>query len=154
MAFITVKIPLNFRKFLFSLLTTSYVTGITFFVLKTWFVVEGEFGPEKHPLQFPMLMIHGASAFLLMMCYGALLAGHVPSAWKLKRSRYLGISLISVFTFQIITAYLLYYLANEEIRNIVGYCHLFTGISIPFILTTHIIAGVKSRAQKMKRMKN
>jgi len=150
MALITVKIPLKYKNFLFTLFAISFVTGITFFVLKTWFVVEGEFGPEKHPLQLPMLMIHGASAFLLMISYGALLTGHVPSTWKTKRSRYLGLSMVSVFTFQIISAYCLYYLANEDIRDIIEYMHLFTGISIPFILTAHIIIGRKNRGRRKK----
>jgi hypothetical protein len=148
MARITVKIPLNYKKFLFSLLTISWVSGILFFILKTWFLVEGEFGPEKHPLQQPLLMLHGASAFLLMISYGALITGHVPSAWKLNRSRYIGITLVSILSFQIISAYMLYYLANESLRDIIAYMHLFAGISIPFILTTHIIIGIKRRTSR------
>lgn len=144
MAKITFKIPQKIQKLLFTLVGTSWFTGILFFVLKTWFIVEGEFGPEKHPWQFPTLMIHAASAFLIMILYGALLITHVPSSWKLNRMRVLGISLITVVAFQIISAYLLYYLANEQIRDIVEYLHLGAGFTLPFILTAHIIIGVKS----------
>lgn len=150
MAFITFKIPFNFRVALFSLLTASWVSGVVFYILHRWFVIEGEFGPEKHSWQQPVLMIHGASAFLMMICYGALLFAHVPSSWKLNRLRYLGISLVVAFAFQIITAYLLYYLSNEDVREIVANMHAFNGLLIPFLLTTHIVVGIRSGVRYKK----
>ena len=63
MAVITSRIPVFYRWFLYTITAASWLTGLMFFVLSRWFMVEGEFGPEKHPWQFPILMAHGASAF-------------------------------------------------------------------------------------------
>ncbi len=139
-----------YRRFLYTITALSWLTGVLFFVLSRWFMVEGEFGPEKHPWQFPTLMAHGGSAFLMMISYGALLISHVPSSWKLNRLRYLGIALISVVGLQIITAYLLYYLGNEAIREIVVWCHLAAGFSLPFVLGAHVLIGIRHRARHKK----
>lgn len=150
MAYISSRIPLNFRVVIFVILAISWCSGIVFFVLNNWVSVEGDFGPEKHPLQFPALMIHAAAAFILMLMIGGILASHVPMGWKTKRLRKIGISLTVLFCIQVITAYLLYYLANEDIRIAVSYVHLACGFSFPFFLIAHIVIGIKSRRSKPK----
>lgn len=150
MAVITSRIPVFYRRFLYTITAASWLTGLMFFVLSRWFMVEGEFGPEKHPWQFPTLMIHGASAFLMMISYGALLISHVPAGWRLNRLRYLGIALISLVALQIITAWLLYYLGNETVREIVVWCHLAAGFALPFVLGAHILTGIRQRARRKK----
>lgn len=152
MAYISSRIPWNFRMVIFVILAISWCSGIAFFVLNNWVSVEGDFGPEKHPLQFPTLMIHAAAAFILMLMIGGILASHVPMSWKTKRLRKDGISLIALFGIQVITAYLLYYVANEDIRVVVSYLHLACGASFPFFLIAHIILGIKSRRSKPKNV--
>ena len=139
------RLPNLYRNFIFTLLGISWVSGTIFFILSRWFVIEGEFGPEKHPFQQPVLMIHGAAAFLMMVTYGAMLMTHVPSGWRLNRLRGLGLTLVSVIGFQIISAYLLYYLANEDIRDIVANLHALTGFLLPLVLTVHILVGHNTR---------
>lgn len=151
MAVITFKIPTFYRRFLYIITTTSWLTGIIFFILSTFFIVEGEFGPEKHSWQFPILMIHGASAFLMIISYGALLISHIPSSWKLNRMRGIGISLILFVGIQVITAYMLYYLSNETFRTIITWCHLIVGFYLPFLLVTHIVVGIKSGSRYKKK---
>ncbi len=147
MSRITFRIPRPYKYFLFAVLTTSWVSGILFYYLNRWGEIEGLFGPEKHPAQFPILMLHGAAAFLMILSFGALLTNHIPAAWKLGRSRYIGITLISLITFQMITAYLLYYVAWEEGRPILANVHAGVGFCIPFVLLTHIWIGIKNRRQ-------
>ena len=113
-------------------------------------MVEGDFGPEKHPWQFPVLMLHGASAFMVMFFFGFVMASHVPVAWKLKKIRALGILLVSAVSFQIISAYLLYYLANETVRDVIANLHAAVGFSLPIILTIHIVHAIRSRQQAKK----
>jgi len=136
---ITLKISKRVQLSLYSIVAISLITGVLFFVLKTWFDVEGDFGLEKHPWQFPVLKIHAASAFGMMLFSGAMLASHVQFGWRSQRSRKTGITLISIFSIQILSAYLLYYLANETARIITEYIHLAVGVSIPLALFAHIV---------------
>lgn len=145
------RMSLFIRVGLFAVLSTSWCTGITFFVLNRWFVVEGDFGPEKHPWQFNVLKIHGAAAFLMMIVFGCLLAAHVPAGWRTKRLRVQGITLVSAQGFLIVSAYLLYYIGGEEFRTLVGYAHASVGFVFPFLLIWHLMSGRFRRRPKGTR---
>ena len=137
--------PATFRRWLYLLTLLSWLSGLSFFALSTWGSIEGEFGPQKHPLQFPVLMLHGAAAFCMMMTFGALLATHVPSSWRSKRLRGLGLSLTFVVGFQIVSAWLLYYLSSELWREWTAWAHLAVGGSLPFLIAAHLVRGYKTR---------
>ncbi|KAF3981669.1 MAG: hypothetical protein HFP81_03440 [Methylococcales symbiont of Hymedesmia sp. n. MRB-2018] len=142
------KFPAPYRSLLFCVLFLSWVTGSGFYILSNWFTVEGDFGLEKHPWQFPVLMVHGASAFLMMIVFGALLIPHFISSWKMNRMRILGSILFASISFQIFTAYLLYYLANEEWRLWVSNSHALVGFILPFQLMLHIFLGIYLRRKR------
>ncbi|MGJ8675991.1 MAG: hypothetical protein ACSHX0_00595 [Akkermansiaceae bacterium] len=143
MARVTIKIPWNYRTWLFAFIAVSWLTGVTFFVLNKWFTVEGMFGPEKHPWQFIFLKVHGASAFLMMISYGYLLATHIPAGYKSKRQRALGLGLVAAQAFLIITAYGLYYVGGQKFHELLSYAHASVGLVFPFLLLMHIISGKK-----------
>lgn len=152
MAYIDVRIPTTYRRLLYLALAVSWVTGIAFFILSRFITVEGDFGPEKHPLQFPTLMVHGAAAFIVMMGYGAVMMNHVSATWRLQRLRGFGITLLVVLLFQVISAYLLYYLSSDEIRGLFANLHALVGLSFPLILTIHIVTGRRQRAQMQAQL--
>lgn len=145
MRLITLKIPIHFRVFLFCALALSWITGVMFFVLNRWFEVEGTFGWEKHPWQYPALQIHGFAAFAMLMFSGALIANHVPSGWKANKLRASGLCLIGALCIQIISAYLLYYASNDHLRVLISNLHTFTGTILPALLIIHIIQRIRSR---------
>jgi hypothetical protein len=138
---ITLKVSTRVQRALFFGLASSVASGLLFFILKTWFDIEGDFGFEKHPWQFPVLKIHAASAFFMMIFSGAMLGSHVQFGWRSKRSRKTGITLVSIFALQIFSAYLLYYLSNDVARVVTEYIHLGIGLSLPIGLAAHIISG-------------
>jgi len=154
MATISITLPPLFRRSLYTITALSWCTGIAFFILNNWITVEGDFGPEKHPLQFPTLQLHGASAFLMMMSFGAILAAHVPASWKTQRSRNMGITLTSIVGLQVISAYGLYYLSNEDIRLWLSWFHLGLGVSLPLVLGTHVVMGLRSRRRQRSAINN
>lgn len=142
---ITARVPKLYQSILFTVLATSWVSGVTFFILNTFITVEGDFGPQKHPWQFPAISIHGFAAFSMMILFGAMLASHVPLTWKIKKLRLWGLTFVSAVSLQIITGYTLYYIAGENSRIFIGYIHLVIGISLPLLLTLHILSAVKRR---------
>ncbi len=143
---IKVRISKPYRLALYALVGTAWTSGVLFFVLKTWFMIEGDYGPMKHPWQFPSLQIHGATAFCMMIIFGFLLGTHVSLGWKVRPRRKLGIALCSMPVFLIITAYLLYYIAEDDLRDLIGYAHLAVGFCLPLMLFAHVYA--KRRREK------
>ncbi len=110
-------------------------------------MVEGDYGLVKHPWQFPVLQTHGAAAFLMMVSFGFVLGSHLPRSWKTKKKRKTGLLLIALPSFLIISAYLLYYLSDEKVRDWVEYAHLAVGFMLPFILALHIAVKIKQKKQ-------
>lgn len=129
------------RYFLYLLFGAIWLSGLTFFVLSTWFQVEGEFGLSKHPWQYPALQLHGLCAFVFMVTYGYMIGSHMTYGWKANPKRKWGIFLASLPLCSMLTAYLLYYIVEGFTREVVGYIHLAVGMSLPVALAMHILTG-------------
>ncbi|MFZ5635315.1 MAG: hypothetical protein ACOY82_01880 [Pseudomonadota bacterium] len=145
------RLPILLRRLLYTVLAGSWLTGMTFFVLSRFVEVEGEFGPEKHPWQSPILAAHGAFAFLMLLAIGSLWLNHVPSSWRSGRSRSLGITLIVVTALMVISGWVLYYAAGETLRPLIGNMHFALGLLLPAAVATHIVLGRRSRRHAVAR---
>ena len=145
MARVGSRFPKPYRWTLFAVLATSWISGIAFFIFSRWITVEGDFGPEKHPWQFTVLKIHGGAAFSMMITYGYLLASHVPAGWRTQRHRLMGLVLVGSQGFLIFTAYLLYYIAGDELRGWIALMHAGVGFCFPFLLGGHIYSSYRLR---------
>lgn len=139
------KIPKKYKIILYTLLLISLISGSTFFIMFNWIEVEGDFGPQKHPWQYFFLQLHGAAAFLMMISFGFLLGTHVPAGWKTKKLRKTGITLVSSIIYLIISAYFLYYIAQEDFRKYLGWSHAIVGISLPFQIAFHLFLGHRKK---------
>lgn len=135
------RLPPLFRWFLYAIVCCSWFTGLVFFILREFLVIEGDFGPQMHPLQFPTLLVHGLCAFLMIFGAGGMLFAHVPHGWKSGKQRVLGSAITSVVLLQVLTGYLLYYLDGDVTRDLAGYIHLGIGVFVPFILLAHVKTG-------------
>ncbi|MCB1582718.1 MAG: hypothetical protein R3E90_16000 [Marinicella sp.] len=151
MSAVKIKLQPWFRRSIYVVLGISWLTGLTFFIMNNWAAIEGDFGPEKHPLQFKVLVVHGAAAFLMLMIFGSMLSNHLPMAWKTNRLRKIGITLTSFVIIQILSAFLLYYLSSDSVRAVVVWVHLLAGMTLPVVLTTHVLVGrQRSRSRQGK----
>ena len=148
MSNISLTISKRYRYFFYCVLGLSLVTGVSFWVFRRFFMVEGDFGPESHFLQYPMLQIHGFSAFVMMMSLGAIFASHIPKTWSSKRARKSGLFILIATSLSIVSAYILYYLVSEDWHEWLGNGHAIVGILLPAILLLHI---KKARISRYKR---
>lgn len=148
MAKINLKIPQGYRRFFYLTLGLSWLSGVSFWLLRRYGFVEGDFGPEAHFLQFPLLQIHGFAAFTMLLCLGAIFSAHVPSTWPGKRAKKSGVILVSTVTLSILSAYSLYYLVSEEWHDILADGHAILGLLLPLVLIIHIKIARKSRNKK------
>ena len=142
---VRLKMPPYFRRSMYAIIGISWCSGVLYFLLHRYFMVEGEFGVEPHYLQLPSLTVHGASAFLVMMLLGAVFFAHIPLSWKTKRLRKVGIFLTTVVVLQFVSAYALYYLSSDFLRFLIEWLHLGLGVSLPIILVIHITMGKKDK---------
>jgi hypothetical protein len=131
---------ISYKKCFFFLLAVSWFSGIIFLIFDNFIEIEGDFGIENHPAQYLFLKIHGASSFLILVAFGYFLSAHVKKNLysRTKRGIRSGLSLIIMTSLMIISAYLLYYIPDNFVRDIAIYTHIITGSLLPFILIFHI----------------
>lgn len=147
MSKISAQISQNYRYFFYAMLSLSFITGSGFWLLKTFAMQEGDFGPESHFLQYPFLQLHGLAAFVMLMSLGAIFASHVPKNWRYQRGKKTGIAILSAVSFSMITAYSLYYLVSEDWHTMLANSHAIIGLMLPTILFIHIKLARQSKAK-------
>jgi hypothetical protein len=152
MSKISAKISSKYRYFFYLILCFSVISGSAFWLLKTFAIVEGDFGPESHFLQYPMLQFHGFAAFTMLLCLGAIFGSHVPKNWHYQRGKQSGSVILAFVVFSILSAYSLYYLVSEEWHILLANSHAIVGLSLPIILYLHLKLARKSKSKKHRRL--
>jgi hypothetical protein len=126
------------------------VTGVAWLTYHYFLVVPGELGPQPHPMEHWMLILHGAAAMAGLIVYGSLLPIHIRRAWALRRNIVLGISLVALMLLLTVTGYLLYYAAGEESRPLISVLHWVPGLVVPALLAWHVTSGRRQNREKVE----
>lgn len=151
MSNISAKISQSYRYFFYGILSVSLITGSGFWLLQHYAMQEGDFGLESHFLQYPTLQVHGFSAFLMLMCLGAIFASHIPKNWHYGRGKKSGASIAALTGFSVLSAYSLYYLVGEDWHTWLANTHAIVGLLLPAVLFFHIKFARKSKANKVHK---
>lgn len=100
------------------------------------------------------LKIHGLAAFASLVTFGMLISTHISFNWRVKKNRRLsGIFLTAFFLILILSGYFLYYLGDEDIRNIMSWIHWICGIVAGLFFIFHFLFSSKNLGQKPAKMK-
>jgi len=117
------------------------VSGLLWLFLEHSVRVEGDFGPERHPLEHWMLVAHGVIAYASLLLFGLLAGTHVLPAWSRSRNRVSGSLMLGLLLVLIGTALGLYYLGGERAREWTSALHWGLGSAAPLLLVLHILLG-------------
>ena len=118
-----------------------FATGIAWLVLDRWVRIGGEFGPEHHPAEHVMLIVHGIAAYALLLVAGALIPVHIKLGWSIRRNLKSGIAVGTALVVLSLTALGLYYLSGEGLRGLASVSHWVIGIAGLPVLLIHVIRG-------------
>ncbi len=138
------------REYLvYAILGGTWLTGAVWLILHFYLREKTEFGFLPHPLEAWALRVHGAFAFAALWLGGLLWAAHIPAAWALRRNRYSGITVVSLFAVLALSGYLLYYLGDEGWRDIASLAHWLIGLFGLIALPLHSLrARSRRRGQR------
>ena len=95
------------------------------------------FGPDAHVLEPWWLKAHGAMAFLALWTGGLLWGVHMVKAWQGGRGRWTGGTLFAALLALSLSGYLLYYVAEPGIRDILSLTHWIIGLLLPVCYLAH-----------------
>ncbi len=88
-----------------------------------------------------LLMVHGGAAMVTLLFLGALMPLHVMRAWRSRRNRVSGSTMVTLNAILIVTAFGLYYLGSDMLRPWTSWIHIVAGFSVALWLPVHIFLG-------------
>lgn len=118
------------------------ISGLGWLVLDKWVRVAGEFGPEHHPAQHELIIVHGIVAYLFLLAAGALVPVHVKGGWAMGRNRVSGVTLAIALGVAALTALGLYYIGGDEARSWSSLVHWVIGLVAFPALAIHVVRGL------------
>lgn len=118
-----------------------FVTGVAWLVLERWVRIEGEFGPEHHPAEHVMLILHGIAAYGLLLVAGALIPVHIKVGWSIRRNLLSGLAVVVALAVLGLTALALYYASSESALDWSRLLHWVLGLATLPVLMIHVIRG-------------
>ncbi len=99
---------------------------------------------ENHSI----LIAHGASAYLFVLLFGAVMPTHIKAGWKAKRNRVSGSLMITVMSLLLVSGLFLYY--ADEIRYAALWVHWVIGGGLVLLFPFHFIAGRRANYLAIK----
>lgn len=126
------RLPRWQRRTLYAVGALLLVTGLAWLALH--YSVGAGVGELPHPLEAWCLRLHGLAAMAGLFVLGALAAAHIPQGWRLSRRWQLagqqrtGVLLCAVGVLLVLSGYLLYYFAPEDLRPALGWAHAGLGV--------------------------
>lgn len=124
--------------------------AFAFLVLSGLIWLGGRYGlrpdPEfPHPLEAWALKLHGAAAMLGLLALGSVLPQHVRFAWRARRNRASGATILFVAGGLVLTGYGLYYAADDNLRPWISLGHWGSGLLLPVGMVWHVVAGRRKK---------
>lgn len=118
-----------------------------------WLIINfyTDYDSPLHFLNAWSLKIHGSASYLFLIAFGMIISTHISFNWRVKKNRRKsGIITTALFSILIISGYLLYYVAGDEIRTFISYLHWICGILCSAFFIFHFATKTK-QAQKKRQ---
>jgi len=143
------RLPQTRRRLLYLALALAFGSGVAWLVLHYFLQQPGEFGTQPHALEIWWLRLHGIAAFLMLWFAGILWGTHARPALKhgadWKRS---GLGVVALLVLLGISGYLLYYLVDDDWRDVARLVHWVTGLALALPLGVHLVGVRRARRAK------
>lgn len=147
----SIRIAQPHKRGLYMVIGVLWLSGAGWLIAHYWMRVSGEFGETPHPSEIWWIRLHGLLVFGVLLALGSVLSTHAHRAWKLRKNRYSGLFMKTIFLWLAISGYALYYFANEDNAVWLPISHWIVGMSLPIILAIHIRQGRKRSNQKIHK---
>ena len=95
-----------------------------------------------------ILVTHGASAYLFVLLFGAVMPTHIKAAWRAKRNRVSGSLMIAVMSLLLISGLFLYY--ADAMRDSALWMHWIFGSGLLLLFPYHFISGRRANYLALK----
>ncbi len=133
------------RRSLYASVLLLLLSGSAWLIARHFLRPAGQFGETIHPLEPWAMKIHGAGAMAMLFFLGSVMNIHIRRALKARRNLASGWAMIMTMAVLVITAFGLYYVADEANRPIWSMMHWVIGLGLAALVVAHVLIGRASR---------
>lgn len=118
-----------------------WLSGALWLLFHYFLQSKGEFGAAENPLEPWWLRLHGIMAFASMWTFGLVWGVHIVAGWRTHRHRVSGGITVAILGWLVASGYLLYYLVDDQWRNVAAWSHWTIGLALPIAFVLHMTRG-------------
>lgn len=133
------------RRWLYASIVLLLLSGAAWLIARYFLRPVGQFGETIHPLEPWAMKVHGAATMAMLFFLGSLMNIHVRRALRAQRNLVSGWAMIVTMAALVVTAFGLYYLADEANRPIWSMVHWVFGFGLAGLIVAHVLIGRASR---------
>ncbi|MFZ3042905.1 MAG: hypothetical protein WA108_14150 [Thiobacillus sp.] len=136
-----IRLGSRHKRLAYAAFLLVWASGALWLLFHYFFRVEGDFGPEAHPLEAWWLRLHGLMAMLTLVAIGSLATHHIRLAWNRRKNLRTGLPMLAMAAWLAATGYALYYFSSDDNAAWLPLLHWAAGLALPGLLSIHVLAG-------------
>jgi hypothetical protein len=129
--------PKRPRAAVYVILGALWISGCAWLLLDQCCAKRGPFGIEPHPLEPPLLLIHGVVAVVGMYLLGWITARHALRWWTAGLRRISGGVLAAMLAVLIVSGFALFFLSDDAWQRAAGLSHEVLGVVVTVFAIQH-----------------
>ena len=126
------------KRALHVIFVVLWCSGLLWLLFHYFLQRPSDFGPRPHALEHWWLRLHGLTVFAMLVALGSLIPAHGPVAWRVRRQRVSGLSMILLSIWLVGTGYALYYFVGDRSESWLPVLHWGAGLAAPLLLLAHL----------------
>jgi hypothetical protein len=123
----------------YGLVAGLWLSGCAWLLLQGFFRVATPFGPQLHPWQPPLLLVHGVLAIPALYLFGWISPGHALEGGRSRRRRASGGSFWLLLALLVLSGFALYFVTAEAPRALSSWVHEMLGVAAGAVALLHWI---------------
>jgi hypothetical protein len=131
------RMPRRRRVAVYLVLGGLWVTGCWWLLLDQFVAKRGPFGVTPHPLEPPLLLVHGVTAVLGMYLLGWISSRHVLRWWPGGLRRLSGTALALMLALLVISGFALFFVSDDEWQHAAAVIHEVLGVAVTLFAVQH-----------------
>jgi hypothetical protein len=125
-----------------------WLTGCAWLFLDLAVAKRGPFGATPHPLEPPLLLIHGIASVLSLYLLGWISARHVLRFWPGGLRRVSGAALAALLALLAVSGFALFFVSDDDWQRAAAWAHEVLGVAVTVFAAQHwFFRGRRARAE-------
>jgi hypothetical protein len=123
--------------YVYSIIGSLWLSGAVWLLLDQLCAKRGEFGVTPHPLEAPLLLLHGILAIVSMYLFGWITARHIARWWAARRRRLSGGVFTACLAVLTLSGFALFFLVDDAARHAATLIHDVLGLAAVIFTVQH-----------------